>query len=165
MLIGYLLHSQTCVSKCCVLILVKSLNSVSMQSTLDKFFHKVNSIEETIPKAWLEPIPRSPTPVKRPVGRPRKRRDEVLEFEAELIVADEDTRSPRTPGTPSKRGKYTSYTPKQKALIIDEAELIGLRAAARNWCVAPSTMATWKDTPTSRLRGTRMGAKLDRVVS
>ena len=115
-----------------------------MQSTLDKFFHKVNSIEETIPKAWLEPIPRSPTPVKRPVGRPRKRRDEVLEFEAELIVADEDTRSPRTPGTPSKRGKYTSYTPKQKTLIIDEAELIGLRAAARNWSVAPSTIATWK---------------------
>ena len=45
-----------------------------MLKTLDSFFTRVNSVEETIPKAWKEnPIPGAPVTPKGPVGRPKKR--------------------------------------------------------------------------------------------
>ena len=112
-----------------------------MQKTLDSFFTRVNSVEETIPKAWKEnPIPRAPVTPKRPVGRPKKRvEDEELE---ELAMIRE---MPSVVATPSpKRGKYANYSPKEKMDIMEEAELCGLRATALKWNLTPSTLSLWK---------------------
>ena len=61
-----------------------------MQRTLDNFFHKVSSVEETIPRAWREtPLPKSPlgkTP-KRPVGRPKKMPSEEAREEVSFKIS------------------------------------------------------------------------------
>ena len=63
----------------------------------------MNCEEETIPKALLEPIPRSPTPERALLNDQES--DEMKCERPRFIIADEDKRSPGTPGTPSKRGK------------------------------------------------------------
>lgn len=114
-----------------------------MQRTLDSFFHKVNSVEETIPRAWREdPLPKSPvtkTP-KRPVGRPRKCLSDEAREETIQIQEDEAVLNEPSP----KRGKYAMYTPQEKQDVLNEVELCGLRATARKWRIAPSTIGTWK---------------------
>ena len=114
-----------------------------MQRTLDSFFHKVNSVEETIPHAWREnPLPKSPvtkTP-KRPVGRPRKCLSDEAREESILIQQDEAILDEPSP----KRGKYAMYTHEEKQDVLNEVELCGLRATARKWRIAPSTIGTWK---------------------
>ena len=63
-----------------------------MQKTLDSFFHKVQTVEETISREWKEnPLPRSPATPKRPVGGPKKRNFEEVE-EAILIREVEQTK-------------------------------------------------------------------------
>ena len=108
-----------------------------MQRTMDSFVVKVNSVEETIPREWKEnPIPRSPVTPKRPVGRPKKRKNDKAAEEAVLIMEEESTNNRQSP----KRGKYTVYTTKQKQEILEEADLCGLRATARKWNITPSTV-------------------------
>lgn len=110
-----------------------------MQKTLDSFFHKVQTVEETIPREWKEnPLPRSPATPKRPVGRPKKRNFEEVE-EAILIREVEQTKDV---SQMPKRGKYAMYSKSQKEEILEEAELCGLRATSRKWKIAPSTIAT-----------------------
>lgn len=112
-----------------------------MQRTIDGFFSKAMSVEETIPREWRDnPLPKSPVTPKRPVGRPKKRLDE--EVREEIIQVREDDAI--LDGPSPKRGKYALYTPKEKQEILEEVELCGLRATARKWKIAPSTVATWK---------------------
>ena len=114
-----------------------------MQRTLDSFFHKASSVEETIPRAWRDnPLPKSPvtkTP-KRPVGRPRKCLSDEAQEESILIQQDEAILDEPSP----KRGKYAMYTHEEKQDVLNEVELCGLRATARKWRIAPSTIGTWK---------------------
>ena len=112
-----------------------------MQKTLDSFFTRVNSVEETIPKAWKEnPIPRAPVTPKRPVGRPKKWiEDEELE---DLAMMREMPSIVHVAMPSPKRGKYAYYSPKEKMDIMEEAELCGLRATARKWNLSPSTLSS-----------------------
>ena len=112
-----------------------------MQRTIDSFFSKAMSDEETIPREWREnPLPKSPVTPKRPVGRPKKRLDE--EAREEIIQVREDDAI--LDGPSPKRRKYALYTPKEKQEILEEVELCGLRATARKWKIAPSKVTTWK---------------------
>ena len=55
--------------------------------------------------------------------------------------------------------------PKEKQEILEEVELCGLRATARKWKIAPSTVATWKKElavdATQRWLEGRRGSKAD----
>lgn len=122
-----------------------------MQRTLDSFFVKVNSVEETIQKEWKEnPIPKASDTPKRPVGRPRKRKNDE-DIEEIAIIRDDDAITESAGATP-KRGKYARYTPNQKREILEEVELCGLRATARKWNITPSTVCTWKKEDSSSPR-------------
>lgn len=128
-----------------------------MQKTLDSFFHKVQTVEETIPREWKEnPLPRSPATPKRPVGRPKKRNFEEVE-EAILIREVEQTKDV---SQMPKRGKYAMYSKSQKEEILEEAELCGLRATSRKWKIAPSTIATWKKEVNVDVNRSKTGRKI-----
>ena len=117
-----------------------------MQRTINSYFKKAASVEETIPPEWRNGPPegsplasKRPLTPKRPVGRPKRKKEETSE-ESVLLREDDTLLEEPSP----KRGKYTLYTPKEKTAILEEVELCGLRATSRKWKIAPSTIATWK---------------------
>ena len=128
-----------------------------MQRTMYNYFQKATSVEETIPREWREKaLPRSPVTPKRPVGRPKKKENE--EAREELIMVREDEAIMNKPSP--KRGKYASYSLKQKQEILEEAELCGLRTTARKWAIAPATVGTWKKELAEDVQRHKSGRKI-----
>ncbi len=103
----------------------------------------------------------TPPPKKRPVGRPKKQRD-VLASQVPgtsmkdpmLATCDFDTIYKSSPYPNSgvnagpglseqKRGRYKTYTTREKISVLVDVELYGLRAASRLHKIPVSTLGAW----------------------
>ena len=140
----------------------KSFSSVM---SIKQYFTKVSTAEEAIPQEWKDsPLP--PARKKRAVGRPRKRGDiqsEIpvpvpVDIESEVVDVERpaDTAKPESQAadkpTP-KRGKYKSFSVKEKLDILAESQTFGVRATCRLHKITPSTLCTWKKADFSVQRG------------
>ena len=125
--------------------------------SIQQYFTKVSTAEEAIPQEWKDsPLP--PARKKRAVGRPRKRGDiqsEIpvpvpVDIESEVVDVERpaDTVKPESPAadkpTP-KRGKYKSFSVKEKLDILAESDI---------WCAC--YMQTAQDNSIYTARGKRL---------